>query len=60
MAWAGNVTGLEARIGVDEVACLIDYGIEKQTVLNGLTLLAEQAFKEVSHLYRPGHLASLL
>jgi fumarate hydratase, class I len=25
----------------------------------GLTLLAEQAFKEVSHLYRPGHLASL-
>lgn len=29
------------RIGVDEIACLIDYGIEKQTVLNGLTLLAE-------------------
>jgi len=25
----------------------------------GLTLLAEQAFKDVSHLYRPGHLASL-
>ncbi|MBR9650561.1 MupA/Atu3671 family FMN-dependent luciferase-like monooxygenase [Thalassovita aquimarina] len=29
------------RIGVDEIACLIDYGIEKQTVLNGLHLLAE-------------------
>ena len=29
------------RIGVDEIACLIDYGIEKQTVLNGLTHLAE-------------------
>jgi natural product biosynthesis luciferase-like monooxygenase protein len=28
------------RIGVDEVACLIDYGIEKQTVLQGLTHLA--------------------
>ena len=26
---------------------------------DGLTLLAEQAFKDVSHLYRPGHLASL-
>ncbi len=26
---------------------------------DGLTLLAEQAFKEVSHLFRPGHLASL-
>jgi len=25
----------------------------------GLTLLAEQAFKDVSHLYRPGHLTSL-
>ncbi len=25
----------------------------------GLTLLAEQAFKDVSHLFRPGHLASL-
>jgi fumarate hydratase, class I len=25
----------------------------------GLTLLAGQAFKDVSHLYRPGHLASL-
>ncbi|CUH64611.1 Dimodular nonribosomal peptide synthase [Thalassovita gelatinovora] len=29
------------RIGVDEIACLIDYGIEKQKVLNGLTYLAE-------------------
>lgn len=29
------------RIGVDEIACLIDYGIEKQSVLNGLTHLAE-------------------
>lgn len=28
------------RIGVDEIACLIDYGIEKQTVLNGLQHLA--------------------
>ncbi|MCG7494059.1 MupA/Atu3671 family FMN-dependent luciferase-like monooxygenase [Thalassobius sp. Cn5-15] len=28
------------RIGVDEVACLIDYGIEKKTVLQGLTHLA--------------------
>jgi len=26
---------------------------------DGLTLLAEQAFKDVSHLFRPGHLASL-
>ena len=26
---------------------------------DGLTLLAEQAFRDVSHLYRPGHLASL-
>ncbi len=25
----------------------------------GLTLLAEQAFKDVAHLYRPGHLAGL-
>jgi fumarate hydratase class I len=25
----------------------------------GLTVLAEQAFKDVSHLFRPGHLASL-
>jgi fumarate hydratase class I len=25
----------------------------------GLSVLAEQAFKDVSHLYRPGHLASL-
>jgi fumarate hydratase, class I len=25
----------------------------------GLTLLAEQAFKDVAHLYRPGHLAAL-
>jgi natural product biosynthesis luciferase-like monooxygenase protein len=29
------------RIGVDEIACLIDYGIEKQTVLNGLQHLAK-------------------
>ncbi|MDX1781089.1 MAG: LLM class flavin-dependent oxidoreductase, partial [Thalassovita sp.] len=29
------------RIGVDEIACLIDYGIDKQTVLNGLQPLAE-------------------
>ncbi|MBT27158.1 MupA/Atu3671 family FMN-dependent luciferase-like monooxygenase [Thalassobius sp. S69A] len=28
------------RIGVDEIACLIDYGIEKQTVLDGLQHLA--------------------
>lgn len=29
------------RIGVDEVACLIDYGIEQQTVLDGLNHLAQ-------------------
>ncbi len=29
------------RIGVDEVACLIDYGIERQKVLDGLRPLAE-------------------
>jgi natural product biosynthesis luciferase-like monooxygenase protein len=28
-------------IGVTEIACLIDYGIERQTVLDGLRLLAE-------------------
>ena len=29
------------RIGVDEIACLIDYGIERQKVLGGLTPIAE-------------------
>ncbi|MCC7321185.1 MAG: LLM class flavin-dependent oxidoreductase [Rubellimicrobium sp.] len=29
------------RIGVDEVACLIDYGIERQAVLDGLRPLAQ-------------------
>ena len=29
------------RIGVDEIACLIDYGIDAQTVLDGLIPLAE-------------------
>ncbi|WP_323781262.1 MupA/Atu3671 family FMN-dependent luciferase-like monooxygenase [Thalassovita sp.] len=29
------------RIGVDEIACLIDYGIGKKKVLNGLICLAE-------------------
>jgi hypothetical protein len=29
------------RIGVTEIACLIDYGIERQTVLDGLKPLAE-------------------
>lgn len=28
-------------IGVTEVACLVDYGIERQTILDGLTLLAD-------------------
>jgi fumarate hydratase class I len=30
-----------------------------KVAVQGLTLLAEQAFKEVSHLYRPDHLAAL-
>ena len=29
------------EIGVTEVACLVDYGIERQTILDGLHLLAE-------------------
>lgn len=29
------------KIGVTEVACLVDYGIERQTILDGLHLLAE-------------------
>ena len=29
------------RIGVDEIACLIDYGIERQKVLDGLRPIAE-------------------
>ncbi|RFU11949.1 LLM class flavin-dependent oxidoreductase, partial [Rhodobacteraceae bacterium W635] len=29
------------RIGVDEIACLIDYGIERQKVLDGLEPIAE-------------------
>lgn len=29
------------KIGVSEVACLIDYGIDTQTVMEGLTLVAE-------------------
>ena len=29
------------RIGVDEIACLIDYGIERQKVLDGLKPIAE-------------------
>ncbi|WP_136442057.1 MupA/Atu3671 family FMN-dependent luciferase-like monooxygenase [Pacificoceanicola onchidii] len=29
------------RIGVDEIACLIDYGIDRQVVLDGLKPLAE-------------------
>ena len=29
------------RIGVDEIACLIDYGIERQQVLDGLRPIAE-------------------
>ncbi|CUH79421.1 MupA/Atu3671 family FMN-dependent luciferase-like monooxygenase [Tropicibacter naphthalenivorans] len=29
------------RIGVDEIACLIDYGIDRETVLEGLRPLAE-------------------
>lgn len=36
------------RIGVDEIACLIDYGIEKQTVLNGLQHLAK--VRELSNM----------
>lgn len=36
------------RIGVDEIACLIDYGIEKQTVLDGLQHLAK--VRELSNI----------
>ena len=35
-----RVTSLK-EIGVTEVACLVDYGIERQTILDGLNLLAD-------------------
>jgi natural product biosynthesis luciferase-like monooxygenase protein len=37
---AGMIETLQA-IGVDEVACLIDFGVDFATVMNGLRLLAE-------------------
>jgi natural product biosynthesis luciferase-like monooxygenase protein len=43
-----------ARIGVDEIACLVDFGLDQDSIMDGLHYL-----NELREQYSPAHLAAL-